>query len=76
MVREIVCLGVAMLLAGASSAYEWTNLTAEARLGGRMIIEGKMRGKIVVMDRREYTGSANAADQEAPQTRRVSYRRR
>lgn len=74
MVREIVCLGVAMLLAGASSAYEWTNLTAEARLGGRMVSAGYLRGKIVVMDRRDYTDSANAADIEALQKMWASYK--
>ncbi len=47
---------VALALAGpfARAAYEWENVGADDRLGGRMISAGYLRGKVVVLDRRDY----------------------
>lgn len=48
-------------------AYEWTNLTPENRLGGRMVSAGYLRGKVVVLDCRDYGDKANFADIRALQ---------
>lgn len=53
---------VALLLAAyaaVSGAYEWSNLTPEKRLGGRMVSAGYLRGKVVVLDCRDYGDKAN-----------------
>ncbi len=45
-----------MLTGGACGALavEWTNLTPENRLGGRMVSSGYLRGKVVLLDCRDY----------------------
>ena len=40
-------------------AYEWDNVGPDKRLGGRMISAGYLRGKVVLLDRRDYTDPAN-----------------
>lgn len=45
--------------AAVSGAYEWSNLTPEKRLGGRMVSAGYLRGKVVVLDCRDYGDKAN-----------------
>ena len=45
--------------AAVSGAYDWSNLTPEKRLGGRMVSAGYLRGKVVVLDCRDYGDKAN-----------------
>lgn len=45
----------------ACAAYEWENIKPEAKLGGRMISAGYLRGKVVLLDRRDYGSMSNAA---------------
>lgn len=54
-----VALAAAMTL--ASAAYEWENIKPEAKLGGRMISAGYLRGKVVLLDRRDYGSMTQAA---------------
>ncbi len=46
------------------AAYEWENVGAADRLGGRMISAGYLRGKVVVLDRRDY-GDVSKENREA-----------
>jgi hypothetical protein len=48
---------MAIALAGAmcaGAAYKWENVESDRRVGGRMISEGYLRGKVVLIDRRDY----------------------
>ena len=47
-------------MAAGGYAYEWDNVGPDNRLGGRMISAGYLRGKVVLLDRRDYTDPANA----------------
>ena len=55
-----------LMLASALAAvsgfgYEWRNIGPETRLGGRMISAGYLKGKVVLLDRRDYGDPKNAA---------------
>ncbi|MCR5413563.1 MAG: hypothetical protein K6F50_02390 [Kiritimatiellae bacterium] len=50
------------MLAAAACAVEWTNLTPENRIGGRMVSEGYLRGKVVLFDGRDYSKKEHAED--------------
>jgi pimeloyl-ACP methyl ester carboxylesterase len=52
----------AVLAVCSASAYEWKDVTKENRLGGRMISAGYLRGKVVLVDCRDYGDKANEAD--------------
>lgn len=43
----------------AFAAYEWENVGTDDKLGGRMISAGYLRGKVVLLDRRDYGDPAN-----------------
>lgn len=49
------------MVSGVSAAYEWENIKPEAKLGGRMISAGYLRGKVVLLDRRDYGSMSQAA---------------
>ena len=57
--KFMMAAALAALVAGAP-AYEWDNVGPDSRLGGRMISAGYLRGKVVLLDRRDYTDPANA----------------
>lgn len=44
----------------AASAAEWRNVSPEDRIGGRAVSVGYLRGKVVLIDRRDYADPANA----------------
>lgn len=56
--RSIIAFLFAVWVA-VSGAYDWSNLTPEKRLGGRMVSAGYLRGKVVVLDCRDYGDKAN-----------------
>ncbi len=63
--KKKVFLFVVLTIAAASFAgFEWTGVEATDRIGGRMISAGYLRGKVVVLDCRDY-GDASAANVEA-----------
>lgn len=64
------------LVGGATSAFasEWTNLTPENRLGGRMVSAGYLRGKVVLLDCRNYGDKRNFDDIRALQQTWAAYK--
>ncbi len=61
----VLSLLVCPLVFGADEA--WQNVGADARLGGRMISAGYLRGKVVLIDRRDYGDVSKANRQEMQQ---------
>ena len=59
MQSRVFIVAAALALATGAQAYEWDNVGPEQRLGGRMISPGYLRGKVVLLDRRDYTDPAN-----------------
>ena len=57
-IRWIAALALAVAAATAG-AVEWQNAEPEARLGGRMISAGYLKGKVVMVDCRDYGQKAN-----------------
>lgn len=45
-------------------AHEWVNIVPETRIGGRMASNGYMRGKVVLLDCRDYSSKKIADDVE------------
>lgn len=61
MIRHILIVAGLALWAGlAVQAYEWRNVGPESRIGGRMTSAGYMKGKVVLVDHRDYGDPANA----------------
>lgn len=60
MLEKFVMVAVVAAMAAGVHAYEWDNVGPDKRLGGRMISAGYLRGKVVLLDRRDYTDPANA----------------
>jgi len=61
-IRRIAALAVAAATAGVAAtagAVEWQNAEPEARLGGRMISAGYLKGKVVMVDCRDYGQKTN-----------------
>ncbi len=54
MIRGVVLFLLAVGLSTGAGAREWANLTPESRLGGRMVSSGYLRGKVVLLDCRDY----------------------
>ena len=57
--KTFIAAALALGLASAFG-YEWENISPDTRIGGRMISPGYLRGKVVLLDRRDYGDSANA----------------
>ena len=57
-IRRIAALALAVAAATAG-AVEWQNAEPEARLGGRMISAGYLKGKVVMVDCRDYGQKTN-----------------
>ena len=60
MLRKFMMAAAWAALVAGAPAYEWDNVGPDSRLGGRMISAGYLRGKVVLLDRRDYTDPANA----------------
>lgn len=60
LVKEIFAAALCVAMCGAEAAYEWKDIGPERRLGGRMISAGYLKGKVVMLDRRDYADPANA----------------
>ena len=60
MLRKVMMAAALAALVAGAPAYEWDNVGPDSRLGGRMISAGYLRGKVVLLDRRDYTDPANA----------------
>jgi len=58
----------------AGAAYKWENVGADRRIGGRMISEGYLRGKVVLVDRRDYGDPSQKAEIEQLQTLWTTYK--
>ena len=73
--RKCAVLAAALAAAMcAGAAYKWENVGADRRIGGRMISEGYLRGKIVMLDRRDYADPAQKAAIEQLQTLWATYK--
>lgn len=59
MLRIFVSLVFSLALAAMAGAAEWTNLDPEKRLGGRLVSAGYLRGKVVLLDCRNYGEKQN-----------------
>lgn len=51
----------AFALAGAVFGSEWVNVAPESRVGGRMASNGYLKGKVVLLDVRDYSDEGDAA---------------
>ncbi|MGN0854770.1 MAG: peroxiredoxin family protein [Kiritimatiellia bacterium] len=71
---KILVMVVAAAMASGGYAYEWDNVGPDRRLGGRMISAGYLRGKVVLLDRRDYTDPANAEAIRQLQTLWATYK--
>lgn len=75
MLRKTIILLLALVLNGAGArASEWTNLTPDRRLGGRMVSAGYLRGKVVLLDCRNYGDKKNFEAIRALQQTWASYK--
>ena len=59
--KTILTVALVAATTVASAAYEWENIKPEAKLGGRMMSAGYLRGKVVLLDRRDYGSMSQAA---------------
>jgi len=50
----------AVAFASGACGYEWMNVSQETRIGGRMVSPGYLRGKVVLLDCRDYADPDNA----------------
>ena len=57
-IRRIAAVALA-IAAATAGAVEWQNAEPEARLGGRMISAGYLKGKVVMVDCRDYGQKTN-----------------
>lgn len=74
MIRKFVIVAALAAMAAGVYAYEWDNVGPDKRLGGRMISAGYLRGKVVLLDRRDYTDPANAETIRQLQTLWATYK--
>ena len=77
--HKVINRGVILLLLCAaafsvSAAYEWENVGPGDRIGGRMISAGYLRGKVVLLDRRDYGDPSNKAAIQQLQTLWATYK--
>ena len=73
--RKIVLIAVAFAATMcACGAYKWDGVGADRRIGGRMISEGYLRGKVVLLDRRDYGDPSQKAAIEQLQTLWATYK--
>ena len=52
---------IAAMVAGAGFGVEWMNVVPDSRVGGRMASCGYLKGKVVLLDVRDYSENAEAA---------------
>ena len=69
-----MAMALAAGVAAAAHAVEWRNAEPEARLGGRMISAGYLRGKVVLVDCRDYGQKANLAAMKSMQAIWAAYK--
>lgn len=55
-----VIFAVVSVLAAAASGSEWVNIVPESRVGGRMASCGYLKGKVVLLDARDYSVASEA----------------
>jgi hypothetical protein len=69
-------IAAAALVAAAvtAGAVEWQNAEPDARLGGRMISAGYLKGKVVMVDRRDYGQKANLEAMKRLQALWIAYK--
>lgn len=58
--KRILLVLISAALVTTAGAYEWRNIGPDTRLGGRMISAGYIKGKVVLLDRRDYADPAQA----------------
>ena len=54
MMKRIFLLAAVAAALSAEAGWEWTNVKPESRIGGRMISVGYLKGKVVLLDHRDY----------------------
>lgn len=74
MIKKFVTVAILAAMTAGVYAYEWDNVGPDKRLGGRMISAGYLRGKVVLLDRRDYTDPANAETIRQLQTLWATYK--
>ena len=63
-----------VVAAATAGAVDWQNAEPEARLGGRMISAGYLKGKVVMVDRRDYGQKENLAAMKRLQALWTAYK--
>lgn len=58
--KGILAVVLGAVVCSAEAAFEWKDIVQEKRVGGRMISAGYLKGKVVLLDRRDYSDPANA----------------
>lgn len=64
----------AVVFATGACGYEWLNISQDTRIGGRMVSPGYLRGKVVLLDCRDYADPANAEALKRLQTIWATYK--
>lgn len=60
--RAIPAVAAIVLFWSCAATAEWSGITPDNRVGGRVASAGYLRGKVVLFDRRDYADPANADD--------------
>jgi len=74
MIAKVSGMAALIVAAATAGAVDWQNAEPEARLGGRMISAGYLKGKVVLVDCRDYGQKENLAAMKRLQALWTAYK--
>ena len=74
MSRRCCILSLLILFAGISFGAEWVNVVPESKVGGRVASCGYLKGKVVLLDVRDYSDEADQSAMKQLQNLWVAYK--
>lgn len=72
--RAVLCAAAALAVLRLGAECRWTNLAPEKHIAGRMASPGYLRGKIVILDRRDYANKECESELRKLQAAWTSYK--